>query len=142
MKKRIKQEIKITVHHEKSCNPYNKILRSFLIEKCCFKKRLKKQFILVIMSDQIKLLLYIKNMLSDLIYINSVIATELIKVTENVVAQRYGQDFLEKSNCIEEHNKINEDIINILEKYYKSTDESEKMKNLTNHVIKHTYRKG
>ncbi|MFX1498683.1 MAG: hypothetical protein ACFFBH_14260 [Promethearchaeota archaeon] len=89
------------------------------------------------MSDQIKLLLYIKNMLSDLIYINSIIATELIKVTENVAAQRYDQDFLKQSRCVEEHNKLNKGILDVLEKYYKAPDENERLKNLMNHALKH-----
>lgn len=93
------------------------------------------------MSDQIKLLLYIKNMLSDLIYINSIIATELIKVTENLAVQRYGSDFLEKSSCIEEHNKLSDDILDVVEKYYKLPDESERLKNLTDHVLKHNINK-
>ena len=90
------------------------------------------------MSEQIKLLLYIKNMLSDLIYLNTVIATELIKITENSAAQRYGEDFFKQSECITEHSKLNKDILSILNKYYKTTkEEEEKVGNLNQHVLKH-----
>ncbi len=89
------------------------------------------------MSDQIKLLLYIKNMLSDLIYLNCVIATELIRVTENTAAQRQGEDFLKQSNCKSEHNAINENILNVLNKYYKTPEDSEKMEKLKSHVLDH-----
>ncbi|MFX0017993.1 MAG: hypothetical protein ACFFAK_06280 [Promethearchaeota archaeon] len=89
------------------------------------------------MSDQIKLLLYIKNMLSDLIYLNCVIATELIKVTENTAAQRHGEDFLKQTDCISEHNDINENILNVLNKYYKTPEDSEKMEKLKDHVLNH-----
>jgi len=89
------------------------------------------------MSDQIKLLLYIKNMLSDLIYLNCVIATELIRVTENTAALRHGANFLKQTNCISEHNAINENILNVLNKYYKTPEESEKMEILKSHVLNH-----
>lgn len=89
------------------------------------------------MSDQIKLLLYIKNMLSDLIYLNCVIATELIRVTENTAAQRHGEDFLKQTNCISEHNAINKNILNVLNKYYKNSEESEKIETLKSHVLNH-----
>jgi len=36
------------------------------------------------MPDSTSVLLYIKQMLGDLIYINGIIATELINITENV----------------------------------------------------------
>ncbi|MFX0025232.1 MAG: hypothetical protein ACFE8M_02365 [Candidatus Hermodarchaeota archaeon] len=93
------------------------------------------------MSDQIKLLLYIKNMLSDLIYLNCVIATELIKVTENTAAQRHGEDFLKQTNCISEHTAINENILNVLNKYYKTSEDSEKMERLKSHVLNHPKKK-
>ena len=89
------------------------------------------------MSDQIKLLLYIKNMLSDLIYLNCVIATELIRVTENTAVQRHGEDFFKQTNCISEHNAINENILNVLDKYYKTPEDSEKLELLKSHVLNH-----
>ncbi len=93
------------------------------------------------MSDQIKLLLYIKNMLSDLIYLNCVIATELIRVTENTAAQRHGEDFLKRTNCTSEHNAINENILNVLNKYYKTPEDSERMEKLKSHVLNHVKEK-
>lgn len=88
-------------------------------------------------SDQLKLVLYIKNMFSDLIYINSVIATELVKITENLAALRHGEDFLEKSTCTTEHNELNQEIINILDKYNKTSDEVIRMERLKKHILKH-----
>ena len=69
------------------------------------------------MSDQIALLMYIKNMLADLIYINGILATEVIKITENSAAMRRGEEFLNKSSCIPEHNELNKKIIEIVKKY-------------------------
>ncbi|MBY9015766.1 MAG: hypothetical protein KGD68_08760 [Candidatus Lokiarchaeota archaeon] len=88
-------------------------------------------------ADQIKLVLYMKDMFSDLIYINSVIATELIKITENLSALRHGEDFLKKSTCLQEHNDLNKDIINILNKYGKLSDEIDRKIRLEKHVLRH-----
>lgn len=88
-------------------------------------------------ADQLKLGLYMKNMFSDLIYINSVIATELIKITENLAAIRHGEDFLEKSTCTTEHNELNQEILNILDKYNKTSTEVIRMERLKKHVLKH-----
>jgi len=88
-------------------------------------------------ADQLKLVLYMKNMFSDLIYINSIIATELVKITENLAAMRHGEDFLEKSTCTTEHNELNQEIINILEKYNKTSDEVIRIERLKKHVLKH-----
>ena len=74
-------------------------------------------------ADQTKLILYMKDMFSDLIYINSVIATELVKITENLTALRHGEDFLENSTCTTEHNELNQEIISILDKYNKTSSE-------------------
>jgi hypothetical protein len=89
------------------------------------------------MSDQLKLILYLKSMISDLIYINSIMATELIKINENLVAIRRGEEFLEKSSCIEEHSNISKHIIDIVIKYNKSENELERREDLEKHVIKH-----
>lgn len=89
------------------------------------------------MSDQIKLLLYLKDMVSDLIYVNSIIASELLKITENTAALRHGQEFLDKSNCLSEHNKLSEHIVTILEKYNKTPIEIERKKSLEKHILKH-----
>jgi hypothetical protein len=86
-----------------------------------------------IMSEQIAILLYIKNMLADLIYINGIVATELIKVTENTATIRHGEEFLKKTSCLSEHNQLNERIIEILKKYQKSPDD---LAGLASHVLK------
>ena len=88
-------------------------------------------------ADQLKLLLYMKTMFSDLIYINSIIATELVKITENLAAIRHGEDFLEKSTCLTEHDELNQEIINILDKYNKTSDEVIRIQRLKKHVLKH-----
>jgi hypothetical protein len=78
-----------------------------------------------------------KNMFSDLIYINSIIATELIKITENLAAIRHGEDFLGKSVCTSEHDDLNQEIVSILDKYNKTSSEVIRMERLKNHVLKH-----
>jgi len=88
-------------------------------------------------AEQLKLVLYMKNMFSDLIYINSIIATELVKVTENLAALRHGEEFLEKSTCTTEHNEINQEIISILDKYNKTSTEVIRMEHLKKHILKH-----
>ncbi len=88
-------------------------------------------------ADQLKILLYMKNMFSDLIYVNSIIATELVKITENLAAIRHGEDFLEKSTCTTEHNELNQEIINILDKYNKTSEEVIRMERLKKHILKH-----
>ncbi|MFX1279999.1 MAG: hypothetical protein ACFFA3_11320 [Promethearchaeota archaeon] len=84
------------------------------------------------MSEQIAILLYIKNMLADLIYVNGIIATELIKVTENTLTMRRGEEFLEKSSCLDEHNQLNKRIIEIVKKYQKTQDD---LAGLESHVL-------
>ena len=88
-------------------------------------------------ADQLKLLLYMKNMFSDLIYVNSIIATELVKITENLAAIRHGEDFLEKSTCLTEHDELNQEIINILDKYNKTSEEVVRLERLKKHILKH-----
>jgi hypothetical protein len=88
-------------------------------------------------ADELKLILYMKNMFSDLIYINSIIATELIKINENLTAMRHGEDFFGKSTCISEHNDLNQEIINVLDKYNKTASEVIRMERLKKHILKH-----
>ena len=88
-------------------------------------------------ADELKLLIYMKNMFSDLIYVNSIIATELVKITENLAAIRHGEDFLEKRTCLTEHNDLNQEIINILDKYNKTSEEVIRMERLKKHILKH-----
>ena len=90
------------------------------------------------MSDQLKLVLYIKDMISDLIYLNSIVATELVKITENLAAIRHGEEFLQKSSCIPEHNALNQEILNIVKKYNKEVNNLERFNNLEKHVQKHS----
>jgi len=89
------------------------------------------------MSDQLKVILYLKNQFSDLIYINSIIATELMKITENLAALRHGEDFLKKSSCLREHNALNREILGILDKYNKSPNEITRKESLEKHVLNH-----
>ncbi len=89
------------------------------------------------MSDQLKLGIYMKNMFSDLIYINSIIATELIKITENLAALRHGEEFLKKSSCLPEHDALNREIIGILDKYNKAPNEIKRKECLEKHVLNH-----
>lgn len=86
------------------------------------------------MSDFLQVLMYIKNMFSDLIYINGIIATELTKITENLVAIHRGDNFLEGSNCVFEHEELNQSVLNIIKKYKNNTEE---LKNLEKHILKH-----
>lgn len=72
-------------------------------------------------------------MLADLIYLNGVIATELIKVTENTATIRHGEEFLNKTTCLAEHNQINKRVIEILKKY----QETSELAGLDSHVLNH-----
>ena len=83
------------------------------------------------MSDQLALLKDLRNILSDLIYVNGVIATEIIKITENTAVLRHGEEFLNNSSCIHEHNQLNKQIIDIVKKSFAETTSLEK------HVLKH-----
>ena len=86
------------------------------------------------MTEQIELLKGIKQALSDLLNINGIIATELIKITENSAAIRHGEDFLNKSSCMSEHNQLSKHIIDIVKKI---SDKSEEIASLEKHVLKH-----
>jgi len=86
------------------------------------------------MNENIELLKEIKQALSDLLYINGIIATELIKITENSAATRHGEEFLKKSSCINEHTKLNKHIIDIVKKM---SNRSEEIASLEKHVLKH-----
>jgi hypothetical protein len=72
----------------------------------------------------------LKKLLIDLIWINGVVATELIRITENTAALLMGGR--KESSCGSQHTKINEQIIEILEKYL-----PEKTSTLREHVLKH-----
>ena len=86
------------------------------------------------MTEQIELLSDIKQALSDLLYINGIIATELIKITENTAVIRRGEEFLNQSSCIDEHNQLNKHIIDIIKKI---SPKSEEIASLEKHVLKH-----
>jgi len=90
------------------------------------------------MSDkgrhEIGLLSFIKNELSDLIYLNGIIATELIRITENTAALRHGEEFLAGSSCSSEHSELNKKIIEIVKKY---KDKPADYEGLEKHVLRH-----
>jgi len=69
-----------------------------------------------------------KEMLADLIWLNAVIATELLQITENTSA------ILRKSsppeNCLTEHNELRKTALSIAEKYRPATV-------LAQHLLKH-----
>ena len=73
-------------------------------------------------------------MLADLIYINGIIATELIKVTENTATIRRGEEFLQKTSCPAEHLELNKKIIEIVKKYQRKPEDTA---SLAAHVLKH-----
>lgn len=87
------------------------------------------------MTDQTSVLLYIKKMLGDLIYMNGIIATELINITENTAAMRHGDDFLNKSQCLPEHQLLKNNIINIVKEYKRQPEAFIEI--LEKHVLKH-----
>ena len=76
-----------------------------------------------------------KNMFNDLLFINSVIATQLVKITENLTALRHGEEFLKKSIILQEYNNLNKDILNILDKYSKVSDEIDRKKRLEKQIF-------
>ncbi|MFX1338676.1 MAG: hypothetical protein ACFFDK_08710 [Promethearchaeota archaeon] len=84
--------------------------------------------------EQLLLLEEISDKLSELLYINGIIATELIKITENTATIRRGEEFLKKTSCPSEHYELNKNIINILRKYTKTP---ENLAGLEIHVLKH-----
>ena len=86
------------------------------------------------LKDQISILLYIKNLLADLLYINGIIATEATKITENTAAIRHGEEFLKKSNCLKDHYEINKRVIEIIKKY---KPKSEDLNCLETHLLNH-----
>ena len=85
-------------------------------------------------KDQTEILMYFKAMIADLIFVNGVIATELINITENTAAIRHGEEFLSNSSCQAEHHELNKKLMHILEKYQKNQDA---MASLEEHVLKH-----
>ncbi len=87
------------------------------------------------MPDPTSVLLYIKQMLGDLIYINGIIAAELINITENTAAMRRGEDFLAESQCTQEHDDLKENIVKIVKNYKQKPEEF--LKILEKHVLKH-----
>ncbi|MBY9003792.1 MAG: hypothetical protein KGD73_07460 [Candidatus Lokiarchaeota archaeon] len=89
------------------------------------------------MSEQLKIIMFLKGMISDLIFINSIIATELIKMNENLAVQRHGEDFLKESKCIPEHQKLASHIIDIVDKYNKTHNDEPRKDDLKKHVLKH-----
>ena len=87
------------------------------------------------MPDSTSVLLYIKQMLGDLIYINGIIATELINITENTAAIRHGEEFLAGSQCTHEHTQLKSNIIKIVKNYKQKPEDF--IETLEKHVLKH-----
>ncbi len=85
-------------------------------------------------KEQLLLLEKISEKLSELIYLNGIIATELIKITENTATIRRGEEFLNKTSCPSEHYELNKKIIDILKKYTKKPGD---LAGLEKHVLKH-----
>jgi hypothetical protein len=85
-------------------------------------------------KDQIEILMYLKSMIADLIFVNGVIATELLNITENTAAIRHGEEFLSNSSCQSEHHELSKRLIQILKKYQKIP---EAVASLEDHVLKH-----
>ncbi len=74
----------------------------------------------------------ILDVLKDLTYINAVIATELIRITENtaVMANKPAEKV---AKCAIEHGKISEKVIQLAEKYSNPS----LLQPLKDHVLKH-----
>ena len=85
-------------------------------------------------KEQLLLLEKISEKLSELIYLNGIIATELIRITENTATIRRGEEFLNKTSCPSEHYELNQKIIDILKKYTKKPGD---LAGLEKHVLKH-----
>lgn len=60
-----------------------------------------------------------REMLKDLIWLNAVIATELIQITENVSSLLRGAPPPE--SCLRDHNRLREQALMIAEKYRQGT---------------------
>ncbi len=73
-------------------------------------------------------------MLSDMMYINGIIATELVNITEHLAAMRKGEDFLTNSKCIAEHRQLSENVLSLVKKY-KGKDQI--FNALNEHVLGH-----
>lgn len=86
------------------------------------------------MSEKVSILSSIQKMLADLIYINSIIATELIKITENTATIRHGEEFLSETSCPIEHYELCKSIIQIVKKYQKQQTD---IAILEAHTLKH-----
>ncbi|MHB0976532.1 MAG: hypothetical protein ACYC1U_04965 [Candidatus Aquicultorales bacterium] len=72
----------------------------------------------------------IKQMLEDLIWLNTVIATELIQITENTSKALHGGTVPE--GCVTAHAKLREQAVAIAERY-----KPEEAKAIAEHVLKH-----
>lgn len=70
------------------------------------------------------------DLLKNLIYLNSVIATELIKITENT--SRIARNESPPKTCLDAHSKIEKQIIKICENTC-----PEKISGLKKHVLEH-----
>ena len=78
------------------------------------------------MSDEIK------ELLKDLILLNSIIAVEALQITENTSKIARNSDEV-PPQCIKSHGELRSKLMEILEKYF----EKEQYKALSDHVKKH-----
>ena len=74
----------------------------------------------------------IKELLKDLILINSIIATEALQITENTSKIARNSQEVPKA-CLKSHGALRKQVIEMLEKYFTK----ENLSNLSNHLIRH-----
>ncbi len=71
-----------------------------------------------------------EELLKQLVFLNSIIATELIQITENTSALLRNGNVPEK--CLMAHDKLRKDVLKILEENY-----PEMVENLKQHLLGH-----
>ena len=87
----------------------------------------------LIMSDLLQLLMYMKNMFSDIIYINGVIATQLTQIVEKLSVHNDVIDSLKDNKSNSEHNQLILNVLEIIKKYKGNTEE---FKTLESQILK------
>ncbi|MBN1215841.1 MAG: hypothetical protein JXA99_10430 [Candidatus Lokiarchaeota archaeon] len=85
------------------------------------------------MSDLLQLLIYMKNMFSDIIYINGVIATQLTQIVEKLSVLNDVNNSLKDNKSISEHKELMLNVLEIIKKYKGNTEE---FKNLEDQILK------
>ncbi|NHI93482.1 MAG: hypothetical protein EAX96_13425 [Candidatus Lokiarchaeota archaeon] len=74
----------------------------------------------------------IVDLLKDLLYVNTIIAVEVLQITENSSKIARKSDII-PPQCIESHGKIREKLIGLLEKHFQTNN----FKDLSDHALKH-----